>query len=207
MFNFAKKRIRQKGKGSPKHVQRKYFKHFNLILQVILYTNLLTVPNHSQASTIEALLQRKWKISNTLSFCREQDKVVKALQVDPSLRREFCSSLLESNWDQIFPTISKKSSLPHCDCEGNIEYIDLGREFYPRKIPQRKCTQARCCPQPWVCREVIYTMKVLRLRDVDEDEDQLVPSPLNHCWSFKEVNITVACQCKLQGQIELHFAP
>lgn len=121
-------------------------------------------------------------------------KIAKALHIDPMQRRDFCSYYLESGWGQVFPTTSKKSMSPQCNCNSELFMRDLGPNYYPRYVPEHKCISTNSCEPPLVCREVKYTI-IVWSRKGDEQEDTRIRKPLNHCWTFNELNVTVACQC------------
>ncbi|XP_065223357.1 uncharacterized protein LOC135847651 [Planococcus citri] len=161
---------------------------------VTLNTIMLIIPIRTETPSIHALLSKKWKISKTLAMCYERIKVQKALQLSPQLQKEFCSYLVELNLDHRLPTVSKKTSESLCHCDFVDEIKDLGADYNPRYIPQRKCIKKECCDRGF-CREVVYTMRVLKLKNSDIQENKSVTSSLNHCFNFGVVNITIACQC------------
>lgn len=155
---------------------------------------MLIISIKTESPSIQALLTNKWKISKTLAVCRERVKMQNAVQLSPHQQKEFCSYLIESNWQQVLPVVSKKSTLSFCRCDFEEDVKDLGKDFYPRYIPERKCVSKECCDRG-ICRDVVYTMKVLKLRNINDQEDDFVPSSLRDCFNFSTVNVTVACQC------------
>ncbi|KAL8577870.1 hypothetical protein ACOMHN_018675 [Nucella lapillus] len=79
-------------------------------------------------------------------------------------------------------------------CRQHFAWRHLGEHVYPSRLYEAVCEGRTCWYGHFNCTPITYTLHVLQvcLRGC---QDQRVPSPLRSRWQWRDLNVTVGCQC------------
>lgn len=80
------------------------------------------------------------------------------------------------------------------DCGVDYFWRDLGTHHYPRHIRDAHCSNTTCWFGHFSCRPSEYHVKVLVPNTVGRPDGK-IPSILRTEWVFRDIPVTVGCQC------------
>ncbi|XP_026729576.1 prothoracicotropic hormone-like, partial [Trichoplusia ni] len=85
---------------------------------------------------------------------------------------------------------------PPCSCQYNKTTKDLGEDVYPRYVETRNCngSQKTCLP-PYICKENLYELIVIRRREWSKQESLELPHELKLKWVAEKRPVSVGCVC------------
>ncbi|XP_049865971.1 prothoracicotropic hormone-like [Pectinophora gossypiella] len=86
---------------------------------------------------------------------------------------------------------------PPCNCESERDVINLGDNYYPTRVENRKCLEGSC-PPPYHCKPNYYSITVLKLKRSllrKEESTVALPSDFHHRWVAHKMNVTTSCVC------------
>nr|AAR23822.1 prothoracicotropic hormone preproprotein [Antheraea yamamai] len=86
---------------------------------------------------------------------------------------------------------------PPCSCEYTNETVDFGENAFPRHVESRNCSELRqsSCLFPYVCKETLYDISVLKRRQSTTQPSEKVPNELKFRWIAEKWQISVGCVC------------
>ncbi|KAG6448564.1 prothoracicotropic hormone isoform X2 [Manduca sexta] len=81
--------------------------------------------------------------------------------------------------------------------EYNKGFINLGENVFPSNIETINCStnQQQSCPPPYICKESIYEIKILRKRKSMAEKSLARPTDLEIGWVAESLPISVGCIC------------
>ncbi|NP_001037349.1 prothoracicotropic hormone preproprotein [Bombyx mori] len=92
---------------------------------------------------------------------------------------------------------------PPCTCKYKKEIEDLGENSVPRFIETRNCnkTQQPTCRPPYICKESLYSITILKRRETKSQESLEIPNELKYRWVAESHPVSVACLCTRDYQL------
>ena len=122
----------------------------------------------------------------------DTDKPLRNLDFKPHLPVSHAVSLSKR---QLFDQLGSQDVDHHWHCNTSVTWKDLGVLHYPRFVREVTCSTMSCMHGFYICRSQIYQIRVLTVRNEDEEEEITVPISLRQDWKFTEVAVSVGCLC------------
>lgn len=95
---------------------------------------------------------------------------------------------------------SAKQSTPW-ECESNVKWIDLGRDFFPRYLRSIECGNHDCWYGRYMCRPKSFTVKILRRKHgrcaYNHRKESVfdLPKEMRELWVWEERAVNFCCEC------------
>lgn len=145
-------------------------------------------------------LSRKpaWEISSHITTNPELPKNLVETKNGTIVKRDTRSSRKKSNLD------SSTHKRPW-ECEAQIRWIDLGRDYYPRYLRTVECTKHLCWYGHFTCQPRSFTVKILRRRrgECVPTNNNIgisgMPAALRELWIWEERAVNFCCDCAAPG--------
>lgn len=74
----------------------------------------------------------------------------------------------------------------------------MGHFSYPRYVTTAICKSESKHQKCWTgskCKEIQYTVRILKNRSYDDKVDDQMPISLRNNWKSEDIKISVGCQC------------
>nr|AAA29964.1 prothoracicotropic hormone [Samia cynthia] len=85
---------------------------------------------------------------------------------------------------------------PPCSCGYTQTLLDFGKNAFPRHVVTRNCSdQQQSCLFPYVCKETLYDVNILKRRETSTQISEEVPRELKFRWIGEKWQISVGCMC------------
>lgn len=86
---------------------------------------------------------------------------------------------------------------PPCSCTYTNKTKDFGENAFPRFVEIRNCSelQQQSCLLPYVCKETLYNINILKRRQTTTQHSEKVPNELKYRWIAEKWQVSVGCVC------------
>lgn len=142
------------------------------------------------------------------SFCLNSEKILNLFKHYQKLQRSYCNLPEEvdsqpeerSNFPENRYHLSKRL-VRGCQCQSTDIYIDLGENYFPKKLKSLTCGRTACCDDAKLdCQEVKYTVQVLKTRKPQDWVDHSLHPLLSSNWKSESIDVVAACACLMRPE-------